>query len=149
MVSDSLLILDTTREGDSTCPADFSRPLQAVMAKYLSRPLEEIKQIWSAVNLVETRVAYAPGQAYKTSLTIIECELSKLEATLGRQGKTLQGVQTIILVDDEAIGCGSVAAGFAVQVYKHTHVDPMVIGVHKCFRSMPLLRDWFLSSHWK
>lgn len=134
MVSDSLLILDTTREGDSTCPADFSRPLQAVIAKYLSRPLEEIEQIWLAVNLVETRVAYAPGQAYKTSLATIECELSKLEATLGQQGKTLQGVQTIILVDDEAIGCGSVAAGCAVQVFKRTHIDPMIIGVQETAR---------------
>lgn len=135
MVPARFHILDTTREGDPTRPVNFNRPLQAVIATYLTRPLEEIEQIWSAVSLGENQGGLHSGQASKTSLAIIEHELSKLEATLGQQGKTLQGVQTIILVDDEAIGRGSVTAGFAVQVFKRTHIDPMVIGVQETARN--------------
>ena len=113
-------------------PFVIAGTIQAVIAKYLTRPLEDIERMWSAMSLVEAREAYLQTRpTRKTSFAIIERELSKLEVTLGQQGKTLQGVQTIILVDDEAIRCGSVAAGSAVQVFKRTHIDPMVIGVQE------------------
>jgi hypothetical protein len=126
-----VLILNTTREGDPACSAGFNKPLQAVLARYLSISVQEIEQVWSAVNLLDTRPGYVPAQPSITSLTSIERELTTLDAALAQQGTALRGQQMLIVVDDEILGCSSVIAALAIQVYKRTHVEPLIIGVQE------------------
>lgn len=127
----SLLIIDTTGEGQPDWPEDFDIHLQQGVADTLKLPLEAVQAAWTSVSLIETRRIYVPGETYITSLSVIEGELEKVERFLRLRGQTLLNMQTVLIYDEDQEGVCSVAAGFAVSVYTRTHLPPRVLGMQQ------------------
>ena len=125
----NLLIIDTTAEGQPDWPENFDTSLQQGIARALKLPLQAVQAAWTAVSLIETRRIYVPGESYISSLSVIEGELAKVERILQQRGRTLAGTPTVLVYDEAQEGVCSVAAGFAVCVYSHTHILPRVLGM--------------------
>ncbi len=123
------LIIDTTAEGNPSQPEQFNKRLQQGVANTLELPLEMVKAAWTAVDLTEANVAYAPGAQYISPLTIFERELDGIESVLQQRGQTLKGVQTILVYDEDVEGCHAIDVGFAVRVYARTTIAPTVMGM--------------------
>jgi hypothetical protein len=136
------LIIDATSSSVvmPTNVSCFDAHLQELVAQELQLPFGEIQRVWTAVDLIDTRSIYVPGESYVSSLTIINRELDMVEAALRQQGKALKDMSVLLLLDEDATGACSVAAGCAVQVFARTGVAPIVMGVQVVGRS-----DWHIT----